>query len=443
MRFFVFFLICFSLPYCFAQTNPMEYFYKGRHEEAIPDFAALAVLERQDCPFNIRNEEQLCTSRYKIIRILNVKSDAVRKEYIEAKEKPMLPYLRHRPILIFGKHRNGHLQIEEYEEMREYFGDSECEGKNCIAKHFLLLPSRDLFGSIYAFHSIGTSYYDIKNLDSVDMLYYNEYLMPEIKHRVEVAGKNFDELLLRLTQNRTPIKAAKIKNDFVALGVIKNICDDSNNSKRTNLYELGVAIETVIKNDAKINPNTAIIIDRARLPLGWGCQPLDYYLKERIPFYFFGNLRDGYLVIDSLVSPLDAFVFADTIYDISMGFPFEELVSYFLPSNISLEEFKFGRRWYYLNFTEIRDSKRAGKISEPLASMSECLRNDIIEIATKTSDYWDNYRRRPKEKSEFDWLFSLPILLSEDLFRCRMYYKSKQGICRGYDSSGKGVWGCK
>jgi len=69
------------LPSCFAQANPMEYFYEGK--EVLPDFAALAVLESQHCPkpLAIKNyrynehiehneyaelKKQICTSQYKI-----------------------------------------------------------------------------------------------------------------------------------------------------------------------------------------------------------------------------------------------------------------------------------------------------------------------------------------------------------------------------------------
>ena len=428
---FSFFLVCFCLPCCFAQTNPMEYFYKGRHGEAIPDFAALAVLERQNCPLDIRNEEQICMSRYRIIRILDAKLEAIKKEYIEAREKPVFPYFRHRPVLIFGKHKDGHLQIEGYEDIREYPDYNQV---------LPFSPFVGLLGNIYAFHSIGTPYYDIKNLDSIDILFYNEYLMSEVKYKVEVAGKNFGKLLLRLTQNRTTIKAAKIKNNFVALGAIKNLCL-FNDSKRTNLYELGVEIETVIKNDAKIDPNTAILIDRDRLPLGWGCQPLDYYLETREPFYFFGDLRNGSLVIDSLISPQDAFVFADTIYDISMGLPFEELISYFLPSNVSIEEARFGNFWDYsrnLNFTDIR----GGRISEKMTDMPECLRNNIIEIAIKSEDYLDKLRLR-KEKSNWPIYYELSMLSYNQKFRCSRYSTFQRGMCRIYDLKDREVWGCK
>jgi hypothetical protein len=416
-----FLFICFGFSLCFAQINPMGYFYRYLDEENIPDFAALAVLERQNCPLGIMDEEQICTSRYKIVRILDAKSDTMKKEYVEAKEKPVFPYFRHRPVLIFGKYKDGYLQIEGYEDMREYFGDFTCYFRNCIESRDLdFYPFVGLFGDIYAFHSIGTPYYDTKNLDSVDMLYYNEYLVPYIRHGVEVAGKNFDELLLRLTKNRTPIKAAKIKNDFVALGAIKKMRPFND-----SIYELSVKIETVFKNDAKIDSSIPIFLDINRLKLGWGCQPFDYYLKWDKAFYFFGNSIDGSLVIDSLVSPQDIFVFADTVYDISMGFPFEELISYFFPSNISIEEFRFGKRWRYLDFTKIRK----GKIPESMASMPECLKNDIIKIAIKWEDYWDNYKKRPREKPKFDWsLYKLPMLGYDDMFRCRKHFK--RHICR-------------
>ena len=251
--------LCFS--YCFAQINSIEYFYKDRKKESIPDFAALAVLEKQNCPIEIRNEEQICTSRFKIIRFLDTKSDVVKKDYLEAKGKPVFPYFRHRPILIFGSYKNGNFQIEGYEETREYFSSYNCNVEDCIGGQYInFSPFVGLLGDVYAFHSIGTPYYDIKNLDSIDMLFYNEYLISDLRLQVEAAGKDFNELQRRLTQNRKPIKATKIKNGFAALGVIKKM-HPANDSKQANLYELNVLIETIFKNEAKINSNTAIFID--------------------------------------------------------------------------------------------------------------------------------------------------------------------------------------
>jgi hypothetical protein len=444
MKLAFFMFIYFSFSCCFAQINSMEYFYKGRCEESIPDFAALAVLEKQHCPRPINYEEQICTSRYRILRILDAASDTLRKEYLEAKEKPVSPYFRHRPMLIFGKHKNGSIQIEEYEETREYFSNLNSARLMVLegieqTTEFLSIASPS--SEIYALHSIGTPYYNARNLDSIDMVFYNEYLIPHFKNRVEAAGKNFSELLLRLTYNRTPIKAAKIKNDFAALVLIEKM-HPANSFKQANIYGLSAAIETIFKNDAKIDSNIAIFIDRERLPPTLGC----LNSPDRYPFYLFGDLKNGSLIVESLVSTRDAFVFGDTIYDISMGFPFEELIAYFLPSNISLEEFKFGRCWEHLDFPEIRD----GIISESLASLPDSLRKNIIEIATKLQDFLDKKRKlytERKVKIEWPFLGMFPHIYYE--FRCRKpevqhpFIKKSCACYSPFASKGYGIWGKK
>jgi hypothetical protein len=451
----------FSLSCCFAQTNPTKYLYEGHCE--IPDFAALAVLEKQYCPnpVAIKNyeyyeykeyENQICTSRYRIIRILDAAPDMVKKEYIEAKEKPVLFNFRHRPMLIFGKYKNGIIQIEGQEEMSEYFDYFNSEGFYIEYQNLEFSPLVGHLGEVYSLHSIGTPYYSLKNLDSLDMIYYNEYLMPLYKLHVEAAGKNFGELLLRLTQNREPIKAVKIKNEFAALGAIKNIRLASD-SKRANLYELNLVIETIFKNDAKIDSNITIFIDKNRLPTGWGCMPLNSLYKK--PFYLFGNSKDGSLLVDSLISTRDKFIFGDTIYDISMGFPFKEMLAYFLPSNISLEEFEFGRSWKHLfaapeNSAEIQK----GIFSASAASVPECLRKDITNVAIKWEDFFgkNSYRRRILKNGRYNrevksllWGFSF---LNE--FRCRRpdsWPIKKDEICvrchTPFTSNGEGVWGNK
>jgi hypothetical protein len=417
MKFAFSLLVFLDFSYCFAQTNPMEYFYEGK--ETLPDFAALAVLESQHCPNPIAIEQrkyneygeyigQICTSRYRILHILDSASDTLKKEYIEAKGKPVLPYFRHRPILIFGKRKNGFLQIEGYEETRGYF-----DFRNSYSTESILILTVE--SEIYAFHSIGSPYLNARNLDSIDMAFYNEYLMPRFKFHVEGAGKNFSELLLRLIYNRTPIKAAKIRNDFAVLAVIKNV-RPAGNPKQSNIYELSMVIETIFKNDAKINPNIAIFIDRDRLPPSWGCPDFSLSSSDRQPFYLFADLKNGNLVVDSLVSTLDAFVFGDTIYDISMGLPYEELITYFLPSNMSLEEFKFGWCWGY-GYAYTRE----GIIHESLGSLPDSLKKAILEITIKYRDFIDNKYKSQSENAKFMvapyFLDKSPFL--SDLFRCR------------------------
>ena len=405
VRFFLFLLICFSFSYCFAQINSIDYFYEGQCEN--PDFAALAVLESQRCPLPVPKYErfedsfseehkeyydwQTCTSRYRILRVLDAASDTLKKEYLEAKEKPVLPYYRHRPMLIFGKHKNGMIQIEGREETGEYFDNSNSWWESGMATQYIefstfLADSKE----IYALHSIGTPYYNFKNLDRIDTMYYADYLLPRMKFEAEVAGKNFSELLLRLNYKRTPIKTVKIKNNFAALGTIKNVRIDGN-SGQSKFYRVSLAIETVIKNDAKINSNTAIYMDKNYLPPDWICTHDDPEAKR--PFYFFGDLKDGSLFIDSLVSTRDTFVFGDTLYDISMGIPFEELVSYFLPPDISIEELKFGNCWddsYYF------ENLRNGIIPKSLASKPDSLIKAISEIAVKWVSIDNKLKQRRK-----------------------------------------------
>jgi hypothetical protein len=405
----------------------MEYLYESRCE--LPDFAALAVLESQHCPLSVPKYEKLedtyskeykeymeqtCTSRYRILHILDAASDAFKKEYIEAKEKPVFPYYRHRPMLIFGKHKNGTTQIEGREETREYFEFTNSRKTEVFLDDIKFSPLEPSY--MYALHSIGTPYYDVKNFDRLDTMFYADYLQPRIKFEAEAAGKNFGELLLRLIYNRTPIKAAKIKNTFAALGTIKN-ARLAGDSGQPTFYELRLAIETVIKNDAKIDSNAAIYMDKTLLPPDWRCPPEIDDEREK-PFYFFGDLKGGNLVIDSLASTRDAFVLGDTIYDISMGIPFEELVSYFLPSNMSLEELKLGNCWdEFSYFSELRD----GIIPKPLTSKPDSLIKAVSEIAEKWA-FFDNKDKQRLERIKCTNFFpSTPFFFKfgYDSFRCR------------------------
>lgn len=476
----LFFFLCFS--YCLAQTNPMNYFCEGRCEN--PDFAALAVLERQQCPNPVPSykdlkfgdyysteeyfeyTEQTCASRYRILSVLDATSDAFRKkylgeEYLEAREKLVSPYYRHRPMLIFGKNKNGTIHIDGFEEPSEYFGYPynsalymESQSSEFI---FFLAESSE----IYALRSLGSPYYTVKNLDILDTMFYIDYLLPRMRPDTEAAGKNINELLLRLTKNRAPVKASKIKNGFAALGVINSV-RPTTEPEQVNFYELSLGIETVIKNDAKINPTIVIYIDKSHLPPDWKLCSSESYYKRRTPFYFFGDLRDGSLIIDSLASTRDVFAFGDTVYDVSMGIPFEELIAFFLPPNISLEELGFGYCWNglgYLKFAEIRDGIINGSwlISEP-----DSLRKAVVEIAEKLV-FIDNKRnqrggkRKEITSSPFLGLYPMPLGGS---FRCRNvswylamlpkgidpnYYKKPCERCKEpfILSKREGVWGRK
>ena len=448
---FIYFLFLCSFSYSFAQIDPMEYFYKGRSKETLPDFAALAVFESQSCPLSFPIDKkdaefdkkvykywdtQICTSRYKIIHILDVASDTLRKEYLEVKEKPIHTYFRYRPMLIFGKYKDGMIQIEKYEEVREYFdpfNSNEAQIHNQQIIRFGDIPG--FLGEIYAFHAIGTPYYNSKKLDSIDVTFYNEVLLPKFKLNIMASGKDFNKLWQRLTKKRTPVKIARIKNDFAALGVIKKV-HFVNNSKQANFYELSVVMETIFKNDAKIDSNITIFIDKKHLPLGWSCLPLSSL--DKMPFYLFGDLKDGNLVIESLASTLDMFVFGDTIYDISMGLPFRDLIAYFLPQNISIEELEFYGNWRIFedSFTLFEE------IPEELAFAPKCLVNDIKEAAVKQYNFEDKQLKFQKEaKFEEPFLGVLPLLGAVNEFRCRKYVLLPMEGCNESNLNGKGVWG--
>ena len=430
--------VCLGIPNCFAQKVSMAYFYNDRCKDAIPDFAALAVLEHQSCP-SASDGEILdgshwspapfgsatfsCTSSYRIIRVLNSVTDTLNKKSLKVKERPVLPNFRHRPMLIFGNYKDGMIQIEKYEEMREYFDPFTPGGIDIILQDQRFVPIMPSSCSLYALHSIGTPYYNVKDLDYVDTVFYNKFLIPYMKQYVEYAGKDFNKLWQRLNRKRGPIKAAKIKNGFAALGAILDIRPIGDPQKTTH-YELEAAIETVFKNDARID--TAIVtatISRNRLPFLWDNVPPSAYLREK-PFYIFGNFKNGRLAIDSLASTLDLFVFEDTAYDISMGLPLKELFTYFLPPNISFEEFESGKNWNSL-FPSIRNdalsSARDDKNLESFAANSERMKNAIKETTTRWAAFFDNKRIPTRETDKHDKigsLFTMPVL---EAFRCRRH----------------------
>jgi hypothetical protein len=403
---------CFS--YCFAEKNSMEYFYKYRCNDTRPDFAALAVLEKQSCPPGF--DDQLrskngklptCASRCRIISVLDATSGTPIKEYLDVENYPVSSDYLHRPILVFGKYENGKIKIEEYEETREYFDPFnisiaiENQGAdNNKGGYLSLLAARS--SDIYALHSIGTPYYP-KNLDTHDSIYYKKYLIPEIKRYVENAGKDFNNLWQRLVSNRTPIKAINVKNDFAALGVICGVRPARDASKK-RFYELNVAVETVFKNNANIDSSITIYIDRKRLqPVRASC--LSSLSLETTPFYLFGDIKDGHLIIDSLGSTRDMFVFGDTVYDIAMGLPFKELLTYFLPSNISFEELEFGNFWEI----NIYIFKEEGYITS--TPPPNCREKAIMEMADKWVDFFKNKRKHPDKRPYMASVFRK--------FRCR------------------------
>jgi len=341
---------CFNAK-CDTDVPPyMEYWYHGYCKEKFLDFAALAVFEGQSCPPPPvkKGKDSLCTSRYRIIRVMYSASDTLKKDYIEVKERPLIPQLRYRPMLIFGNYNNGMIQVKGYEDTREYFLPlTHLQYYPWVLGQTLgntLVSGRREFSGydMYTFHSIGTPYYNVGALDSTEKIYYNEYLIPGIEMGVKRAGKDFNELWRRLTQNRTDVKAAPIKNDFATLGIIEDmrIVEDSGQKK---MCVLDIGMETILKNKTGAD-SIAMCKDYVNCPpknsivtmCKYGdCLPITSMLKLQ---YFFGDFKRDTLIMDSFVSTRDIFVFGDTIYDISMGFPYEEFLTYFLPSDLSVNE---------------------------------------------------------------------------------------------------------
>jgi hypothetical protein len=330
----------------------LDYWYRGYCKDKFPDFAALAVFESQTCPPIQRNDEDsLCVSRYRIIRVLDSVSDTLKKEYIEVKEYPLLPCFRYRPILIFGEYNNGTIQVKWYEDVREYFfpliqQDILFGSHRFFTRAHIIIAGiidiwygdHSMLYNLYSLHSMGTPYYNADTTDDIEKRYCNEYLIPEAKFIMGNRGKDFNKLRLRLTQNRTKIKTTPIKNDFVALGMIKNM-RTVKDSKQKKMCVLDIMPETIIKNRTDIDSSITVC--------KYGdCPSLTSMLT---PKYFLGDVKTDGIVIEKMVSALDAFVFCDTIYDISMGLPFDEFIRYFLPSTLSLDDyilaFYFDSRW--------------------------------------------------------------------------------------------------
>jgi hypothetical protein len=318
----------------------LDYWYRGYCKDKFPDFAALAIFESQSCPpVQKSGEDSLCVSRYRVIRVLDSASDTLKKEHIEVKEYPLLPVFRYRPILIFGSYNNGAIQIKGYEDVREYFfplirpdgvfTNARFEDINKFTAIITGSGSGDFtLYDIYSLHSIGTPYYNADTITGMERMYYNEYLIPEVKLRMRYDGKDFNALWQRLTMNRTKVNATPIKNEFVVLGVIKSM-RTVNDSKQKKMCALDIVTETIIKNRTNIDSSITIC--------KYGdCPSLTSMMT---PLYFVGDLKKDNMVVEKMISPLDAFVFGDTIYDISMGFPFDEFLRYFLPPDLSVDDY--------------------------------------------------------------------------------------------------------
>jgi hypothetical protein len=355
-----------------VQTR-MDYWYHGYCKDKFPDFVALAVFESQSCPpVQGSNGDSLCVSRYLVISVLGSASDTLKKEYIEVKEYPLLPCFRYRPMLIFGNYNNGTIQIKGYEDVREYFFPIIRQGvlsvNHSIGHDILQFVAHTEYNGfslydLYSLHSIGTPYYNADAIDSMERKYYNEYLIPEVKFSMGYFGKDINKLLRRLTQNRTKVKAIPIKNNFAVLGMIKNMCaiKDSRQKKKCIL---DIVPETIIKT--RTNMDSSIIIYK------YGdCPSLTSMMT---PMYFLGNFKSDSIVIEKIISPLDAFVFEDTIYEISMGFPFDEFLTYFIPLKLSVDD-------YVLNFY-FEDSEY----------MSASMREEIISVV----------KSQPEQKKRID-----------------------------------------
>lgn len=332
----------------------------------------------------IVNDTTICISRHRIISYLHSASDSLKRNYLEVEEKMIGVWNQNRPILICGSYENGQVVIGGYEELIQY---APIRGLQLDIRMILnyignLFSYHRLFWQhYYAFHSIGTPYYNVDALDSIKLIYHNEYLIPAVRKTVEAAGNDFDSLWRRLHQNRTAVTAAKIENDFAVLAGIRGMRPVLN-SDQTNICELDVTIQEVSFNKDSVYFGPMGVPPRSlrvKMYKDGECPHLSNLVR---PLYLFGNFNDALPFIDSFVSPWSAFVFGDTVYDISMGFPFEEFLTYFLPPSLSFEEILLGFyvTWRYDRWRERRGMMR--HVRELLNSLSPNQR-EIIDAATQ------------------------------------------------------------
>lgn len=206
-----------------------------------------------------------------------------------------------------------------------------------------------LFGNMPLLHAFYTPYLNPSRTQWPSI----ELLKEKVKKHFMSIGKNEQDIQLfykRLSQNRTSISISPVNADFVSLGRIGGMKDVEKDG--ASFCEI-IIYPTVIFSDSSSKHQNTYVEDNYDINIIRKGQPRVINARKRGSCfattkmyqlnYLFGSYQGKSLLLDSLLSPWDFLYDKGKLVDLRMGLAYDDFLSYFIPSELTLDDAYFSR----------------------------------------------------------------------------------------------------
>lgn len=187
-----------------------------------------------------------------------------------------------------------------------------------------------------------------------------ELLKEKVKKHFMSIGKNEQDIqsfYKRLSQNRTSVSISPVNADFVSLGRIGGMKDVEKDG--ASFCEI-IIYPTVIFSDSSSKHQNTYVEDNFDINMIEKGQARVIKAQKRGSCfattkmfqqnYLFGSYQGRSLFLDSLLSPWDFFYDNGKLVDLRMGLAYDDFLSYFIPSDLTLDDAYFSRLFIDIDY---------------------------------------------------------------------------------------------
>lgn len=266
------------------------------------------------------------------------------------------------------------------------------------------LPKHYLRFALAPIHSFYTPYFNpLKNHRVfVDSLY---YLIEDYFAAIGKNNREKNDFLKKLAQNRKVVTHNQTNAKYIALGFIRRMEQIEENEE--SYCRINFAPNFIFRDGKKhynskgteefsLEANIRANGYRWHFRASGGNPVFDVLAKKKgscflatktyLQDYIFGSYEEGLLVIDSTLSSWDYFYHDGDLVDLTMGYPFDDFISNFLPKELSLEDLTLNRIVDFFQFLykelspdQIRKIEAANKKVDKYCREQEQLLNKSIK----------------------------------------------------------------
>lgn len=180
-----------------------------------------------------------------------------------------------------------------------------------------------------------------------------ELLKEKVKKHFMSIGKNEQDIQLfykKLSQNRTSVGVSPVNTDFVSLGRIggmKDVEKDGASFCEIIIYPIVIFSDSLSKHqNTYVEDNYDVnIIEKGRPRVIKARKRGSCFAATKMYQlnYLFGSYQEKSLFLDSLLSPWDFLYDNGKLIDLRMGLAYDDFLSYFIPSELTLDDAYFSR----------------------------------------------------------------------------------------------------